>query len=540
MEGNQSTISHPEPDRMQVENESKNDHEQHPSHFANAFMDTFHSLFMFDNSTVSMKKLIFDCGSDGMALAKVASSDVVVSSSKKVGWDSSDEMHIAFVWNRVSGHECVREFPSRFAFSNTTQPTLSIDRCVFKNKLVSTERSAGGALHLISTRTTSISECQRDWDAIVVPTTFLTMTSVQFRGNTAQNGSNVFLTSGCGYAGELKERVLDCHTDSFNTSVMFGKLGILKGLIKEIGPATIITSLRLTLSPTASEGRIEVETEHAVKGTILLLLDSTSAHTPISDFSLPATCRVVAVHFPTPSTTGTSDSVLNLTGDGRSHDFTGSGISAAGCHTFGETTTMSVASLDPTRSTITRDRTTRDYNLTLVGSGFMPCGMKMQVMVSSDDGNSEESDSLVVDASSALSCTETEIVFVITHAHVPNFSKKSDWRVRTLNGKSFIVNSWIILRKKLSIVQWMVCAIIVVVVALSLVWRCRWKKPVEKEEERMDTPNHTNPAVIKEAVSGHPEHESAVEQAVMCQIGVTSRINRGSEEDGWIHHRSGH
>ncbi|KAK2956770.1 hypothetical protein BLNAU_8223 [Blattamonas nauphoetae] len=173
-------------------------------------------------------------------------------------------------------------------------------------------------------------------------------------------------------------------------------------------------------------------------------------------------------------------SVRNLTGDGQSHQFTGSGFSAEACRTFGATTTMSVASLDPSRSTITRDRTTRDDKIGLVGGGFMPCGKTVQVKVSSDDGNSERSDSLVVDASSVLSCTETEIVFVITQVHVDNFSEKSEWKVRTLNGDTFYMYPWVVLRKKPSIMH---CA----------------------------------------AADQEMSHESAIEQAVTCQIGVTSR-----------------
>ncbi|KAK2945660.1 hypothetical protein BLNAU_19394 [Blattamonas nauphoetae] len=1146
LEGNQSTISLLKPDRNRISNDRFQDHPEDLNHSINTFMDTFHSLFLFENSTMSMNKLIFDCGCDGTAVAKVKSSEVVVSSSTIIsntkqtpfvvetgleGLGSSinviDCSHISSTsmvllplvststcpptpsrdssstktlspdiifpflsvsgvaleisnvelnlgtgplldfgkltklserseeidgggistvivgsvlrnvtspggrihrlslpidfsqklvgttmtrcTSHLSGTGCLdinafgsvccantsfshcssnpdppawpkpfpRYFtvPSRFAFSNTTQLTLtfhlctftsmkstgdgacvkvhsicdvrisecsfrtvegcdgaalffrggrrkpgslsislssfvdctgtsfgaglytldvallSIDRCVFKNMLVSTERSAGGALHLISTRTTSISECvfmecacsdaKGIGGAIFVPTSFLTMTSVQFRGNKAQNGSDVFLTSGCGDAGELKERVLDCHTDTFNTSVMFGKLGILKGLIKQFGSATIVTSLRLTLSPTASEGRIEVETEHAVKGTMLLLLDCTGTHSPISKDSPPAPCRVVAVPFPTPSTTGTSDilsfgdnerlqssstysllaasisatpidvaspssfftgdpprvrrfkceqgavlgemvvslegrglaagstqspsmgipasrwlslsvgpggtdtrftfgetykvdkitynhnpvmmesvglslvlppfpkpivfevnqkkgeivelpqklnnisasfdsafetatkmrmksielklvnsetlsktlsisdknevfmtkgglvspslivpatfsssplvvisvshaslsltavdalihsssldlklvsvttgffkfnegsitcdtlssfsskihtshndlcswttgaielvnstaeftkcnltnmkqgaiiqrggnvtlkdvcflsngppnddfpsarrnvmcsergrlSVRNLTGDGQSHHFPGSGISAEACRTFGATTTMSVASLDPSRSTITRNRTSGDYKLTLVGGGFMPCGMKMLVKVSSDDGNSERSESLVVDARYALSCTGTKIVFVITHAHVANFSKKSEWKVRSLNGDTFYMNPWVVLRKKPSIMQWMLCVIVVVVVALLLIRRLRWKEPVEMEDDKLDTLNHTSPTIYNEAICDQIQHERTDEQAVPCQTGLASLFSREPEED---------
>ncbi|KAK2953232.1 hypothetical protein BLNAU_11858 [Blattamonas nauphoetae] len=55
-------------------------------------------------------------------------------------------------------------------------------------------------------------------------------------------------------------------------------------------------------------GTIEVTTEEAVKGTMLLLLDNTDEYDPISESSSPpAAFRVVVVNFPTLSTTGTSE-----------------------------------------------------------------------------------------------------------------------------------------------------------------------------------------------------------------------------------------
>ncbi|KAK2953234.1 hypothetical protein BLNAU_11860 [Blattamonas nauphoetae] len=93
LEGTTSTISHAYPERTAIMNELENDHPQHLNHFAKGHMDTSHSLFLFDNSTVSMNKLTFDCGSDGMALAKVTSSEVVVSWSKIV----SNSKQTAFV-----------------------------------------------------------------------------------------------------------------------------------------------------------------------------------------------------------------------------------------------------------------------------------------------------------------------------------------------------------------------------------------------------------------------------------------------------------
>ncbi|KAK2953239.1 hypothetical protein BLNAU_11865 [Blattamonas nauphoetae] len=93
IEGTTSTISHADSEGTVVTNELENDHSQHLNHFDKAHMDTTHSLFLFDNSTVSFFKLMFDCGCDGMALAKVSSSKVVVSSSKIV----SNSKQTAFV-----------------------------------------------------------------------------------------------------------------------------------------------------------------------------------------------------------------------------------------------------------------------------------------------------------------------------------------------------------------------------------------------------------------------------------------------------------
>ncbi|KAK2951693.1 hypothetical protein BLNAU_13432 [Blattamonas nauphoetae] len=93
LEGSSSTISHAYPERQPVMNEHENERPQDLNHIAKDRRDMSHSLFLFDNSTVSMNKLTFDCGSDGMALAKVSSSSVVVSSSKII----SNSKQTAFV-----------------------------------------------------------------------------------------------------------------------------------------------------------------------------------------------------------------------------------------------------------------------------------------------------------------------------------------------------------------------------------------------------------------------------------------------------------
>ncbi|KAK2958393.1 hypothetical protein BLNAU_6663 [Blattamonas nauphoetae] len=93
MEGNPTTISHPYRERQGVINELENNHSQCLNHIAKGHTDTSHPLFMFDNSTVSLSKLIFDCGCDGTAVAKVTSSEVVVSSSQII----SNSLQTAFV-----------------------------------------------------------------------------------------------------------------------------------------------------------------------------------------------------------------------------------------------------------------------------------------------------------------------------------------------------------------------------------------------------------------------------------------------------------
>ncbi|KAK2940875.1 hypothetical protein BLNAU_24220 [Blattamonas nauphoetae] len=574
MEGTPSTISPPDNDRLKVSFERENHHPQHLNHFVKAHMDTSHSLFLFDNSTVSLKKMILDCGNDGMALAKVTSSSVVVSWSKIIsnskqtafvvgtglevfgssisvidcshissasvvllplvstctclptpqrdssstdtphsdpispflsvsgvglvlsnrelylgtgpllefgmlnkplnrsedvgGGETSTALvgsvllnmssfgnkiedlilptslsqklvgteitacpsHLSGSWcldvsvfgsvgcvNTSFSHYSSDAGLSSFQYSRSierfredthynspsTQTTLTfrlctftdmtsdsagaclcvyapyptvtisecsfhtisgdsggvllvhslrrgegsmtislcsfvscfsgswegvlchlnssllaIDRCFFKNVTTAAPWFAeGGAVRVSSTTTTSITECVfmecsathefGRGGAVSILDSSLRMASVQFIGNSAPNGSDVYLSAGCGTPSEVKERVSDCHTDKPDTSVKFEDFGVQTGIIDEFGTTTIITSLQLAMSPTASEGTIEVETQHPVQGTMILLLGSSDACSPLSDGSPHATCRVVVVSFPTLSTTGTSD-----------------------------------------------------------------------------------------------------------------------------------------------------------------------------------------------------------------------------------------
>ncbi|KAK2941279.1 hypothetical protein BLNAU_23815 [Blattamonas nauphoetae] len=717
------------------------------------------------------------------------------------------------------------------------------------------------------------------------------MASVQFIGNSAPNGSDVYLSAGCGTPSEVKERVSDCHTDKPDTSVKFEDFGVQTGIIDEFGTTTIITSLQLAMSPTASEGTIEVETQHPVQGTMILLLGSSDACSPLSDGSPHATCRVVVVSFPTLSTTGTSDvlsfgenenlqsqctysliaasisatvidvaspssffagdparvrrfnseqganigevlvslegrklaageytvsfegntsfslvfsfadwenglptqisssvsvgpggtdkrfsfgetykvgtitfnnnrvmmeavgfslaippfptpfvfnvnkqkggeencrrldrscasfdsafetaskmgmksielklsisetfsktlsisdenelsvtqkdvspslivpshshvdalihcssldlklvrvssgffvfakssitytpssstntntrisnsdlcswttgvielvnstsdisfcsftnlkqgaivqrggflylhsvffqsdgpinddfpsarrnvmcsedgvlMIGGLKGDGRSHLFPGSGLSTEACYGSKVIPTIPIPFLDTSRSRVTRDRKTGNCKMKLVGSGFVPCGLKVEVQALLDDGRSEESATLAVDTSTALSFTETEIVFVITPAHVANLSKKSDWKVRLLNDDPACVSSWILLRRaptsKLRLIHVVTVVVVVLagmVLALLVIRKCHSKKPAEKTKEKIDTPNGTHPTIITQAASDQSEHESAAEQAVQNKMHATRLFSKDSEVDDWIRNRS--
>ncbi|KAK2953231.1 hypothetical protein BLNAU_11857 [Blattamonas nauphoetae] len=140
--------------------------------------------------------------------------------------------------------------------------------------------------------------------------------------------------------------------------------------------------------------------------------------------------------------------VGGLTGDGRSHLFPGSGISGDGCSVSGTATTMSIPFLDTYHSQITRDKKTGNFELELVGSGFLPCGLQLEVFTSLEDGNSEESLTLAVDTSTASLFTETRIEIIVTPNDVANLSKKSEWKVRLLNGDRSIASQSLVLREK--------------------------------------------------------------------------------------------
>ncbi|KAK2946269.1 hypothetical protein BLNAU_18790 [Blattamonas nauphoetae] len=746
--------------------------------------------------------------------------------------------------------------------------SLSIDKCFFNDMTTTTTACFGGAVSVYHTTTASITDsvfwlctASDEYGAgggVSVDYSLLSMESVQFRGNLAINGDDVCFSQ-AGSPTELKKRVSNCHTDRPDTSLFIFQHGFETGIIQEFGPTTIITDLQLTLFDAVFVGTIDVKTQHAVKGTMLLLLDNTGAYNPISESSSPpAACRVVVVNFPTLSTTGTSDvmsfgdkerlqfpstysliaasisatpinfnppltvdltvhppfvrkfkyepgkklgemlvslegrqltpgnysihfegnpsltlivsfdadqankevqvsssvavgslgfslivppfptpfvfevnknkggdggscrgldnscgsldtavetatkmrmksielplvisdtlsktltisdesevsvtkgglihpslivpetfssdplvviSVSNaslkltdvdalirssslelkfvlvssgsfefsngvitykpssaantkidvsnsnlcswttgtielvnstavlkscnltnltqgailqrggylslgevnfesngptnrdfpssrrnvmcssdgtlfvggLTGDGRSHDFPGSGISAETCHAFGTVTTMSIPFIDTSQSKITHDKKTENFNLNLIGSGFIPCGLQLEVFTLLEDGSSEVSDALVVDTNTASTFTETEIVFILTPAHVANLSTKSDWIVRLIFGDTVLTNSWLLLREKPKSMLWLIPVIVLlviviagVIVAIILICRCCSKKPAEKEE-MLETTDEITPTTIEEAVSDQPEKESTAESAI--------------------------
>ncbi|KAK2954767.1 hypothetical protein BLNAU_10252 [Blattamonas nauphoetae] len=1147
MEGNISTISHTDPERQGVTNELEKDRSQRLNHLAKGHMDSFRSLFLFDNSTVSLNKLIFDCGCDGMALAKVTSSEVTVSSSKIVSnskqtafvvgtglegvgssisvidcshislssmvllplvrtstclptpqrdSSSTDTPHsdnvspflsvsgtglvlsnvslilgtgplldfgllshdstrsdeivlgeistllvgsvlrnvtsrgcslsglivplglsqklvgteVTLSTSHLSGTGCldINAFGSvgcvntsfshcssnaedsftrqhfkqdgRLMYSTIGQLTLTLNLCTFTNMTSSdhgacvyvyalhdvtisecsfknNQGSFGGSLYFVSNKqgdgSLSISLCSfvnsvaRDngaalfprasslvsidqcffkdttttlssssggcvcvWfttivavtncvfmacstnltngrgGALYVKNSALSMTSVQFRGNSAKSGSDVFLDD-CGSVDEVQTRVSDCHTDKPNTSLYFETEIVQTGIIQQFGSATQITALDISFAGSVSEGTIEVETEHAVKGTMLLLVDNTDTYTPSSDNSPPATCRVVVIEISDPSTTGTSEvmsfgdserlqfscrysliaasisatpidipspppsiftddtprvqnivcepgtigevlvslggyklevgeytiqfegssslslkvtfdkdqegsesqvsspvsvgpggadtrfafgetykvdkiifksqpvlmesvgfsisippietpfvikvnkkkggddgscrgddnscgsldaafetatkmgmksielklvlsdslsktisisdenevfmrkgglarpslivpstfsstplvvisvtnaslsltdvdalirfssldlklvrvssgsfefnsgtiscepditanseivdsnsdlcswttgtielvnstaefrscsltnltqgaiiqsggnvslrdvyftsngpsnkdfpsarrnvmcseggelSVGGLTGDGRSHLLPGSGISGDGCSVSGTTTKMSIPFLDTFHSRITHDKKSGNFELELVGSGFLPCGLKLEVFTSLEDGTEDVTEALVVETETASTFTETRVVFIVTSAHVANLSKKLEWKVRLLNGDRFIATQSLILRETPRSMLWLIPVIVVVVVviagvivALLLIWRCRSRKPVEKEEEMIETNHDTMPTEMKDAACDDAGNESSVDQMI--------------------------
>ncbi|KAK2951692.1 hypothetical protein BLNAU_13431 [Blattamonas nauphoetae] len=225
--------------------------------------------------------------------------------------------------------------------------------------------------------------------------------------------------------------------------------------------------------------------------------------------------------------------VGGLTGDGRSHLFPGSGISGDGCSVSGTTTKLSIPFLDTYHSQITLDKSSGKYLLNLIGSGFLPCGLQLEVFTSLEDGNSEESLTLAVDTSTASIFTETEIEIIVTPKDVGNLSKKLEWKVRLLNGDSLIASQSLVLRETPRSMLWLIPVIVVVVVVIAVVivvllviWRCRSKKPVEKKEEMIETTDETPTTEMKDADCDQPEKENMTERA----INVTDKPS-GSETE---------
>ncbi|KAK2953237.1 hypothetical protein BLNAU_11863 [Blattamonas nauphoetae] len=229
--------------------------------------------------------------------------------------------------------------------------------------------------------------------------------------------------------------------------------------------------------------------------------------------------------------------VGGLTGDGRSHLFPGSGISGDGCSVSGTATTMSIPFLDTYHSQITRDKKTGKYKLNLVGSGFLPCGLQLKVFTSLEDENSEESLTLAVDTSTASIFTETRIEFFVTPQDVANLSKKSEWKVRLLNGDRLIASQSLVLRETPRSMLWLIPVIVVVlvliavvIVALLLIWRCRSKKSAEKKEDKIATTNEATSTEMKETASDRPETENEADPEINVSDMPTELTEEGTKE----------
>ncbi|KAK2946396.1 hypothetical protein BLNAU_18647 [Blattamonas nauphoetae] len=208
-------------------------------------------------------------------------------------------------------------------------------------------------------------------------------------------------------------------------------------------------------------------------------------------------------------------------GDGGNHDLPGFGISSEGCSVSGTAATLSNPSLDISKSKITHDKKAGTFELELVGSGFLPCGLKVEVYTDSEDDNSGESSVLDVDTDTAVLFNETRIEFIVTPNDVANLSKKAEWKVRLLNGNSSIGTEHLVLQGKPRSMVWLIPVIIVVVVviaavivALILIWRCRSKKPAEKKEDAIENADDTTTTEMKEAVSDQPDTEREGEPVI--------------------------
>ncbi|KAK2945820.1 hypothetical protein BLNAU_19245 [Blattamonas nauphoetae] len=226
-------------------------------------------------------------------------------------------------------------------------------------------------------------------------------------------------------------------------------------------------------------------------------------------------------------------SVGVLRGDGGSVSMPGSGISGDGCSVSGTATTMSIVFLDTSESRITHDKKTGNFELELVGSGFLPCGLALEMFTSLEDGNSVESLTLVVDTDTASLFTETRIEFIVRPNDVANLSSKLEWKVRLLNGDSSIGTSRLVLREKPRSMLWLIPGIVVVVVvivgvivALLLIRRCRSKKSAEKKVEMNKTADEAAPTVTEPATD-RPETENEAEPA----MNVSDMPTKLTEED---------
>ncbi|KAK2942004.1 hypothetical protein BLNAU_23088 [Blattamonas nauphoetae] len=197
--------------------------------------------------------------------------------------------------------------------------------------------------------------------------------------------------------------------------------------------------------------------------------------------------------------------VTELTGDGKDEASLFPGISAADCSVAGETTTMSLPTVDVEKSKVTLDKKTKSYVAEIAGSAFTPCGLSIEVFAILKNGSEEVTEPLILNVETATIFTETAITTSIPASHMENLTKNVAWTLRLKNGDERLSSQSLVLRKKPANNVWMIPFFIIlflaivaaVVVVVIVLWRRKNKKAVngsvEAQEQAGSIPQNTPP-----------------------------------------------
>ncbi|KAK2956358.1 hypothetical protein BLNAU_8725 [Blattamonas nauphoetae] len=200
-----------------------------------------------------------------------------------------------------------------------------------------------------------------------------------------------------------------------------------------------------------------------------------------------------------------------------------------------------------TTSTSTLNKKEKGFDVTIIGSTLIPCGLSLELFEIKKDKTEGESKKIELTENSTISFTETNITFSLPLASLASLDSSLEWRGRLVFGKGQRTTDWFVIQKDSSSrmaqsvkdnMKWWVplvvvlaCLILALIVVVVLCLR-RHSKKTEAKTQLTNEMNHQEMEVEKIEEDAIIRSDQLVVSSAKCMHGISQQV-QVCEEQGF-------